>query len=316
MASDRIGDVQSGLIFNTQGFSLHDGPGIRMLVFLKGCPLRCKWCSNPESQAQTPEIAFNKQRCIGCQECGLCINACTNEAVRSSDDGKISIDRTLCNDCGACAVVCPSKALNLFGESIEARDLLEIIEADGAFYRRSGGGVTLSGGDPILQADFARELLKSCKEIGIHTAVETAGYGPWDDLEKLCRYADTIIFDIKLPDAERHKEYTGVSNDLILRNLKKIDRHFPQKTLIVRTPIIPDVNDNPEDIKAIASHLKAIGSLDKYELLSYHRFGESKYYQLGRKYDFKDAIPPSEKKMKLLQSVAKKLLPNVGVAFS
>ena len=197
------GWVESGWVFNIQKFSLHDGPGIRDLIFLKGCPLRCQWCSNPESQRPHPEIVYKIDRCIGFEVCGLCKNQCPEKAISKRDGGKANIDRSRCNHCGNCATVCPDGALALVGREMSIAEILDVVAADDGFHFRSGGGVTVGGGDPILQSDFVGALLKACRARGIDTAVETAGYGRWDQLEKICRYANLIFYDVKSMDVKK-----------------------------------------------------------------------------------------------------------------
>lgn len=282
-----------GRIFNIQRFSVHDGPGIRDLVFLKGCPLRCRWCSNPESQNTDAELAFIVPKCIGRAKCGYCIGACPREAISANADDGIAIDRSKCNNCGKCVDVCFAKALTLFGNQMAVKDVMEVIQEQGGAWRASGG-VTVSGGEPLLQAEFVAALLAACRARGIETAIETSGYAPWPDVEKVCQYCDWIFFDVKCMDANKHKRFTGVDNRMILANLQKLSARFPSTPLIVRTPIIPGFNDSEEDILAISGFLKQISSLREYELLAYHGFGGPKYKQLGREYLLDDVIAPDK----------------------
>lgn len=297
-----------GLIFNIQRFSIHDGPGIRDLIFFKGCPLSCKWCSNPESQDSFPEIAYSLDRCIGYIKCGQCSNVCEIKAINGSSEGKVKIDKTLCNNCGKCAEVCPAKAIKLFGQYVSVDEVVAIAEEDSAFYSRSGGGITVGGGEPLSQTDFVHELLKKCRDHGLDTAIETAGYGDWGAIQKACIYANLIFYDIKCMDSKKHKEFTGVSTELILENIKRLSISFPQKSIIVRTPIIPGFNDSVEEIQTIANFIRVMKNLKEYELIPYHGFGEAKYYQLGREYPFRGLKGPSQKRIKFLKSVAEKVL--------
>ena len=296
--------VDSGWVFNIQKFSLHDGPGIRDLIFMKGCPLRCRWCSNPESQRPYPEIAYKIDRCIGFKTCGLCKNACPEKAISRGHTGRAEIDLTLCNHCGRCATVCPDLALELMGREINIAEILDIVSADDGFHFRSGGGVTVGGGDPIMQADFVGALLSACRDRGIDTAIETAGFGQWDQLEKICRYANLILYDVKSMDAEKHKLITGVSNKTILENLGKLANRFPEIPIVVRTPVIPGFNDTSTDISTIVKFLRTIKTLKKYELLPYHKFGTPKYRQLGKTYLYPDTIPPAQECMQRLRAIA------------
>ena len=307
MVEDRMseaGCIDSGCVFNIQKFSLHDGPGIRDLIFMKGCPLRCRWCSNPESQRPHPEIAYKIDRCIGFETCGLCRDACPQNAISSDDAGKASIDRARCSHCGSCANVCPDQALELIGREMNKAEIVDGVAADDGFHFRSGGGITIGGGDPILQPDFVSALLREFRGRGIDTAVETAGYGSWDRLEKICRYANLILYDVKSMDAEKHMEFTGVSNTLILENLSRLSIRLPDIPIVVRTPVIPGFNDTDKHISAIVKYLKTIATLKKYELIPYHRFGVTKYGLLGKTYLCPDINPPSSGCMQRLRTIA------------
>ena len=306
MSSVKDAASEKGIIFNIQRFSLHDGPGIRDLVFLKGCPLRCQWCSNPESQNPQAEVAYNPNRCIGLQKCGLCSQTCPKEAIQQNQQGEIIIDRNLCDDCGRCAQVCPADALKVFGTSMTVTEVIKVAEEDGSFYSRSGGGVTVSGGEPLMQPAFVEKLLAQCRKDGISTAIETCGYGNFDDLANICLHADVIFFDLKCMDSQKHKKYTGVSNQIIKENLLKLAEKFPDKPVIVRTPLIPGVNDTVEDIEKIVQFIKGMPNLKEYELLPYHRLGEPKYSQLGRKYALTRLKPLEEGKVNLLKEIAAK----------
>lgn len=295
--------LTSGLIFNIQRYSVHDGPGIRTIVFLKGCPLACRWCSNPESQHRGPELAYNANKCIGVSECGLCLEACRQGAVQTDGDGKITIDRQLCQACFRCAGVCPANALHVFGKHMTVSEILKAAEADGVFYSRSGGGITLSGGEPLVQGGFTIAILKEARRRRINTAMETCGLGDWETLVEAGKYLNTIIFDIKNMDAEKHAEFTGAGNELILTNFTRLCRAFPALPKLVRTPVIPGFNDNEQDIEAIADFLAGRPYVN-YELLAYHRLGQPKYQYLGRDYSLGDS-KLNESKFKVLQEIAK-----------
>ena len=296
--------IDTGCVFNIQKFTLHDGPGIRDLIFMKGCPLRCRWCANPESQRPRPEIAYRIDRCIGFGPCGLCQDACPEKAISRGFTGRAEIDRLRCNHCGTCATVCPDRALELMGREMNIAEILDSVSADDGFHFRSGGGVTVGGGDPIMQADFVGELLRACRNRGIDTAVETAGYGDWDQLEKICRHANLVFYDVKSMDAEKHMAFTGVSSGQILENLSKLSIRFPEIPIVARTPVIPGFNDTSQDISAIVKFLKSIGTLKKYELLPYHQFGTPKYGQLGKTCLYPDAGPPTHECMQRLRAIA------------
>jgi pyruvate formate lyase activating enzyme len=290
-----------GFVFNIQRYSLHDGPGIRTLVFLKGCPLRCLWCSNPESQRLDLELAYNEDKCIGTKECAYCKDVCPSGAVKENGDGLVSIDRTLCEECLKCADACPSRALSVFGKPMTVNEVLQAVEADGVFYGRSGGGMTLSGGEPLAQADFVCELLKEARRRRINTSIETCGFAEWKDLERACSYLDSILFDIKSMNPAKHKEFTGVSNERILENFQHLCERFPDLPKRVRTPIIPGFNDTEEDIEAIVDFIRDKPNIE-YELLAYHRLGQPKYQYLGRQYSLLD-LRVDDERMKALEQV-------------
>ena len=293
-----------GYIFNIQPFTLHDGPGIRTMVFLKGCPLRCRWCSNPESQKALPELAYNSHKCIGTTECMSCIEVCVTGAIKKDRENRIIIDRELCNDCLDCAHVCPSKALNPFGDLMSIDQVLKVVEEESIFYSRSGGGMTLSGGEPLMQAEFSLALLKEAKKRRMNTAMETSGYATWENLEGACRHLNTILFDIKSMNDLKHTKFTGVSNKLILGNFEKMCEAFPDLGILIRTAIIPGFNDTEEDVFAIVDFIKGRPNVT-YEPLIYHRFGQPKYEYLGRNYPLAD-IKADEGRLNALKESALK----------
>jgi len=293
-----------GCVFNIQRYSLHDGPGIRTIVFLKGCPLSCRWCSNPESQCFQPEIAYNTNKCIGVDQCGRCTEVCPHKAILTAPDGKIYIDRQWCRQCMGCAQVCPAKALHTFGALMSIDEVLKVVEADEAFYCRSGGGLTLSGGEPLAQAEFTQALLREAKRRRINTAMETCGLASWSDLAMICPDLDSILYDIKTIDSDKHRKFTGCDNTAILENFARLCEFYPTLPKLVRTPLIPEFNDSVADIMAIVDFIKGYPNVT-YEVLPYHRMGQPKYEYLGREYSLSDS-PPSEEKVKEIKDLAAK----------
>jgi pyruvate formate lyase activating enzyme len=282
-------DIIRGTIFNIQKFSLQDGPGIRTTVFLKGCPLRCRWCSNPESQLPYPEIMVHSIRCIGCLSC---METCPNGAILLKEDRVMNIDRNKCDLCYQCTEVCPSGALEMTGRSMMVSEVMEKVMQDRLFYINSGGGVTFSGGEPLAQPEFLLALLKEAKRESLHTVLDTSGYTTWERIEKILNYVDLILYDMKLLDSDLHIQWTGVSNDLILENLKRISGTGKAK-IWIRVPIIPSVNNTIEEVERLKTLVKKINPA-KVSLLPYHTWGVSKYEKLGLKYDLTAMRPLEE----------------------
>jgi pyruvate formate lyase activating enzyme len=267
-----------GLVFNIQRFSIQDGPGIRTTVFMKGCPLTCPWCSNPEGISSVPEIMTSDRKCIGCKKC---VEVCPLKAI-SYVDGVRHINWNLCTNCLECAKVCPSHSIGVIGKYMTVDEAFKVASRDAPFYRNTGGGVTVSGGEPLLQWQFVLELLKKCKKTGLHTTLDTSGYCRWEDMRKVLKYVDLILFDVKHADSESLKETCGASNQLMLDNLKKASR---MSKIWLRVPLIPNFNDSESNIRAVAE--LAIGTkAEKVSLLPYHEYGKHKYQRLGKKYGF------------------------------
>ncbi len=296
-----------GMVFNVQRYSVHDGGGIRTIVFLKGCPLRCAWCSNPESQLMEAELARNELRCLSSEKCGFCLKACSSGALSAPEGGLPKIDRNLCTQCMSCTGMCPSKALIPYGARRTAGDIIDLVEQDSPFYSRSGGGMTLSGGEPLMQGEFALALLREAKKRRIDSAMECCGQAAWPILEQACGLLQELLFDIKVIDPQKHKDATGINNTLILENFKRVQRDFPKLSVCVRTPVIPGVNDTPEDIQAILDFLKPYQNV-RYELLAYHRLGTQKYTFLGRTSPMGDATLDNAR-MHPLQQLVRSIRP-------
>jgi pyruvate formate lyase activating enzyme len=265
----------NGIIYNIQRYSIHDGPGIRTTIFFKGCPLRCFWCQNPESQSMKPEIFLNKDNCT---LCGRCADACPTGASTLSERSA-TIDRSKCIGCGRCAEACPNEARTLVGRQTTVDEIMQEVIRDKKFYDNSGGGVTLSGGEPLAQPEFALSILQSCREAGIHTAIETCGLAAWPTMEKLLEYTDLVLYDIKCVESGKHRAAAGQPNELILENARKIARLKP---MWVRVPMIPGFNDTIEEVKAITRFVRTeLGPID-INLLAYNKLGEGKYGRLDR----------------------------------
>lgn len=283
--SSLIDKKTTGIVFSIQKYSVHDGPGIRTIVFLKGCPLRCKWCSNPESQLLKPELAYNRNKCLGLEKCIRCTEVCTAGAITQGEDGKIDINRDVCSSGLHCADACPAGALIVYGDEITVDDALKRVQEDEMFYARSGGGLTLSGGEPFQQPEFATALLREARLRHLDTAVETCGAAKYEEFREALPYINTLMYDIKSMDSDKHKEFTAQPNDRILENLKRIREEFPTLNIRVRTPIIPGFNDTEADVTAIIKFLEELpGDKVEYEILEYHRMGQPKYESTGREY--------------------------------
>jgi pyruvate formate lyase activating enzyme len=296
-----------GNVFDIQRFSIHDGPGIRTTVFLKGCSLRCFWCHNPEGLRRPAELQFLPARCIACGACLVC-----PQAANELRDGALIYHRERCEACGQCVETCYAEGRRLVGRPMTVEEVMQEALRDRIFYETSGGGVTLSGGEPALQPEFSRAILVACQTEGIHTAIETAGNCAWDDLAMLLPATDLVMMDLKHMDAAKHRAATGVSNERILENARRLAAS--DKPLIFRIPIVPTVNDTPEEVAAIACFVRELGSLRaaggndgqslSLELLMFHRLASDKYTSLGLIYRARDLVAPTKEQMAILAQAA------------
>lgn len=292
-------DDDRGYVFNIQRFSIEDGPGIRTTVFTKGCPLRCIWCHNPEGLVREPQLMWFDVRCIGARDC---LEACPRGALTLTPGG-MEIDRTLCDACGVCQDACPAGALEVVGKSYNAREVFEEVLRDEAFYRNSGGGVTVSGGEPTMQPDFVAKLLELCQNAGIHTALDTCGYCNPGVLERLLGLSDMVLLDLKTLDESKHREYTGVPLRPILENTDVIDARG--KPVWIRTPVIPGCTDSIENIGELSAYVAGLGNVERYDLLAFNNTCGPKYRRLDLQWQL-DARPLIEKKrMEELAGIAR-----------
>lgn len=283
--------MQQGIVFNIQRFTIHDGPGLRTELFLKGCPLRCAWCSNPESQKVYIQPGVYRTKCISQKKCGMCLDSCPEDGALVFYRGKLkSIDWEKCTRCMKCAGECPADAVKQWGKTMTVEECMEEIRKDMGFYERSGGGVTVSGGEPLMQSDFVAELFQACQQENIHTCLESTFYAEWSEIEKVLPHTDLIISDLKHMDSEIHKQYTGAGNRKILDNLKRIAGENENRELVLRIPVIPWVNDDQKNIEATADFIlnDMRGRVRTLQLLSFMRLGEEKYQSLGMPYKMED----------------------------
>jgi pyruvate formate lyase activating enzyme len=308
----------TGRVYDIQGFSVQDGPGIRTTVFLKGCPLRCPWCHSPESQQFHKQLSWIAMRCLGVARCGKCLPACnkgavslgkvTRHAVTHEDIQLVRIDRAVCDNCGDCASACHPKALFMCGTDYTVEEIVARVSKDLPFYEHSGGGVTISGGEPLSQPAFTLELLKGLRERGIHTALDTTGYAPYENLEAVLPYTDLFLYDLKHMDSAQHRAAVGVPNELILENARKLAAAGGK--LQVRVPIVPRFNDAGKNLRATGAFCKSLGgAVTVIQLLPYHNLGVMKYQRLDEDSVVLEAVPPGEEKIEEI----KHLLEDIGL---
>ncbi len=289
-----------GLVFNIQRFSVHDGPGIRTTVFFKGCPLRCLWCSNPESQDYRQTLIV---RDMTCTACGKCVAVCPLKAISIDENSGRRIDWSKCNQCLRCVEACMYSSLNRCGDYMTVAEIIKEVARDTLFYKNSGGGVTISGGEPLLQHAFLMKLLPVCKDSGYHVALDTTGFASREVIKSILPYVDLVLFDIKHLDDETHRKLTGVGNKAILSNLREVAK---ASNIWLRVPLIEGLNDSAEEIEKIGKLAKAVGA-EKVSLLPYHEGGVSKSYQIGREYLIPKAKPPSAQYIESLKCLLLKM---------
>jgi len=288
--------AMKGLIHSIQHYSIQDGPGIRSTIFFKGCPLRCLWCANPDTQKFFPELTFDPFLCP--PECKECLKVCSLKALFLNEKGSVDFCKEKCNLCEQCLQACYSKALKKVGTYMGVEQILEEVERERPFYETSGGGVTISGGEPLMQGDFLIELIKSLKEKNINVALDTSGYGPWSLLKELANQVDWFLYDIKHMDSIKHKDLTGQDNKLILENLKNLIKL--NSNVVIRFPLIPGYNDEPLNLVSLGEFIKNKSFL-RLEILPYHRLGASKYKLFGLIFPLSHLSPPSRERMQELE---------------
>jgi pyruvate formate lyase activating enzyme len=298
-----------GVIFNIQKYSIHDGPGVRTIVFFKGCPLRCRWCSNPEGISSKYQVMTLEDRCISC---GKCVEACPQgvHSLQLLSDGSVKhqVNReSICIGCGQCEANCSQEAVRIAGREVTVKEVMDVIMQDSAFYWSSGGGVTLGGGEVTRQPDFAVAILKECKKQGIHTVIETCGYTEWNVMKELAKYVDLFLYDLKHIDSEEHRRLTGVNNERILKNMIGLFQIGANVT--VRMPLITNMNDSREVLEKAIKFVEIVskdGNLQGIEILPYHKLGVSKYKQLGLKYSINEDFGYNRKQLEEIEEFLKK----------
>ena len=287
----------TGIVFNIQRYSIDDGPGVRTTVFMKGCPLTCPWCSNPESQCGLPEVTY---RYTSCKRCGTCVGVCPVGAVTLSDDG-VHIDRKKCTVCGECVKNCVPEALQISGKNMTLDEVWKVVKKDADYYEASGGGVTASGGEILAQADFVAALFKRCREAGFHTCADTSGFGDPAALLKILEYSDLVYYDLKHMDPDAHRKYMGHSNELILKNLElAVENGVP---VVIRVPLIPGFNNSDENLRALGAKVAEITKNSVVNFLPYHRYGANKYRMLDMTYQLENVPEPTREELDRVKEI-------------
>ena len=292
--------VLKGNIFNMERCAIYDGPGVRTVLFLKGCQLRCRWCSTPQSHNLQVEVGYYSSKCA---RCAKCLTTCPLHAIRIDNEKRILTDTCICNNCAKCVEICPTGARALIGREVTVDEVMEEIGKDAIFYWNSGGGVTLSGGEPLLQPAFSREILRRCQDQFIHTTMETSGYADWDIFRSLLEYVDLLYLDIKHMSPNEHEKLTGRRNDQILENALRVSKEYEEIELIVRIPVVPGRNDSEKNILETVAFTRRLRGVQKIELLPYHKLGITNYEVLLMNYTLEDLEPPSGKYMLYLKQL-------------
>ena len=312
----KSGPELTGTIYDIQGFSVQDGPGIRTTVFLKGCPLRCPWCHSPESQRFAIQLSLRRGKCVGIEGCGLCLDCCPGGAIgvagepvqthgTDSPVRVVGVDWQRCDDCGACADLCPAGALSMWGKRYSVREVVDRVVRDRPFFERSCGGVTVSGGEPLSQATFTIALLEALEEGGLHTALDTTGYAPWSVVEKTLPFTDLFLLDLKCIEPRAHRDVTGVPNELILDNARKLAQRGA--LIQVRIPLIPRFNDTSEAMEALGAFISSLGdAVTLVQLLPYHAMGVSKWERIRPEGAVLEAATVPENRVEELKMVLEK----------
>lgn len=291
--------MNKAYVSEIQRFCVHDGPGIRTTVFFQGCPLRCRWCQNPETISIRPVLLYNPELCAGCRSC---LDACPQGALSAGEDGLLATDPERCTKCGACCDACYFLARKLSSRPMTVDELFENVMRDEVVYKNSGGGLTISGGEPLIYPDFNYELLRRCKEAGVSTAVETAGLVPTEVVERFVPVTSTFLFDLKLFHGDRHREWTGVSNELILKNLQRVTELHDN--VVIRVPLIPGVNDTAEEFGAMMDFVSGLRRINGVHILPFHQFGAGKYSLAGMPYTLADLPEENEEGVARCKGIA------------
>jgi len=287
--------VMVGSVLRIERTSIYDGQGLRTVLFLKGCPLRCRWCSTPESQRSNPQKGYARDLCVGC---GRCVLSCPTGALAMGEDGlKVLTDSSKCQNCFVCVAKCLRDAHKKYGSFLSVQEVVREIAKDEIFFFHSGGGLTISGGEPLNQPEFVAEVLRECRDLGIHTAMETSFHAPYENIAKVLPWLNVLYVDLKHLDKELHKQWVGQDNSLILENLRKLDQANDPVEIIVRIPLIPDANDSDANLSAVAEFCKSLKKLREIELLPYHRLGLETYRNLEMDYFLQELVPPSQERI-------------------